>query len=1078
MELKNELQNMWKPESKWQLIPMSKGFYTIKFTTAEDKNCAKRSNMWNLNSGTMRLREWVRNFDPYKEISSLCQVWVRIYYLPVEYWTKEIISSIGRSVGMPIKVDGATVDGDFAHFARVLVEVDLALPLPESAAIECPDRTFHCKKKNSNTKGKGPEVDRNKEVEGVSKDAAKDAEKNSGAEFSVVKSKSTWAAKPMVERDDRGKVESVNRFNALSNMIENVEEMSGPDLLEAVTIPVTEKNVDAGRNVDSEEEDVEQIEAESIPIPTQNVEIVDMAFDKQQNSKSSVEVQEREAVETTKGLDHRDNRDEVKEKQPMQPAKKRGRPPGQVNKETRIIPGADSIKGRLRKASDSRCDPNPEAVECIKEKLYKAWEECGNPRDFVITNNSSESARVMSKIGAKSWAEEVEMGIIEPKVAFLKTPIGLWKSLNVVIVDYLWRSRQFRVAIVHGSSSHLERRSIWIDILPHVASCYVVMGDFNAVKGAHERSSNCRLNAASCGEFCEFIDALGCIESPTVGLKFTWSGRRFMPSHVESLLDKVFFSDLFAAGWHSVFTQVLPRVTSDHSPIILNCQLAPIVTRQFFRFFDIWTLHPNFMALVKESWSRDIDTSCPIYRVMAKLKRLKKDLRVWNKNTFGNVDKLIMEKQQELLEIQDCIAVEGYTEELFEKEVTAQANINMALSRKNKLLHQKSRVTWLQDGDRNSAFFHSMLKYKRRPHIISHLVIDGETCVDQGAIGNHIVGFFTSLFTEPDPSSVDIVNVEAVMDHIIPDHANDLLSRIPREEEITAAVFQMDSHSSPGPDGFSGKFYHSCWDIIKTDIWRAVITFFTNSYLPNGCNSNTLILIPKKETVSTVADLRPIVFSNFLFKIISKVLVVRLSTVAAQVVSNNQFGFISGRSIHDCIMLGSEGFNCLRRSCGGQNMACKVDITKAFDTLRWDFLINVMKVCGYNHRFIRWIESGHLIPMQFCRGTLFPTHLLYADDILIFCKATQSNARTLHKILDFYGFISGQVFSPEKSHLYFSEKVASPVKRQITRILPISEGSLPFTYLGVPIFRGKPKASHLRAILDRIINKFARWKGV
>ncbi|XP_057808540.1 uncharacterized protein LOC131023021 [Salvia miltiorrhiza] len=616
----------------------------------------------------------------------------------------------------------------------------------------------------------------------------------------------------------------------------------------------------------------------------------------------------------------------------------------------------------------------------------------------------------------------------------------IFASDQVVIVDCDWQSKNFRVAVVHGASTYLLRRELWIDILNHAVNNFVVLGDFNAVKGAHERSSNCRPNITSCEEFGAFINALGCIESPVIGLKYTWSGRRFMPSHVESKLDRAFYSDSFANSWHTVFSQILPRNTSDHSPLVLRCQSTLPSSRKFFRFLNMWTLHPGFLDLVKASWSTPVDNSCPIYTVMIKLKRLRTEIRNWNKSTFGNVDLMIMEKQQDLSEIQEKIAVEGYTEDLFDKEILAQASINDILS--------------VQLGCKMGI----------------GILISSTTC------------------------SANIVEVEAILDPIISDQQNSLLSAIPNEEEITAAVFQMDSNSSPGPDGFSGKFFHHCWDIIKKDIWRAVITFFVKSYLPLGCNANTLILIPKKDSVVSVADLRPIVLSNFFFKIISKVLAVRLSVVAAQHMSSNQFGFISGRSIHDCIMLGSEGINCLRRSSGGQNMACKVDISKAFDTLRWDFLLNVLKVCGYTSQFIKWIEvilssarlsilyNGELRGFFGCsrgvRGVFFPTHLLYADDILIFCKATKTNVRTLLKVLNFYADISGQVFSPSNSQIIFSDRIAARTKRQVTRILALSTSDLPFTYLGVPMFRGKPKAFHLQAIHDRIVNKFARWKDL
>ncbi|XP_057811778.1 uncharacterized protein LOC131026015 [Salvia miltiorrhiza] len=180
-------------------------------------------------------------------------------------------------------------------------------------------------------------------------------------------------------------------------------------------------------------------------------------------------------------------------------------------------------------------------------------------------------------------------------------------------------------------------------------------------------------------------------------------------------------------------------------------------------------------------------------------------------------------------------------------------------------------------------------------------------------------------------------------------------------------------------------------------------------------------------------------------------------------------------------------------------MACKIDIRKAFDTLRWDFLLNVLQVSGYDDRFINWIKiilhsarlsilyngklrgyfgcsrgvrkgdplspilfgiaedilsalfrdcvaSGHLVPMSMTRHHMFPTHLFYADDILVFCKASVRNAKAIMKILDYYSWISGQ-------------------------------GSALFTYLGVPIFHGHVRASYFRLIHDRILAKFSRWHG-
>ncbi|XP_057811258.1 uncharacterized protein LOC131025481 [Salvia miltiorrhiza] len=135
-ELKAELQSLWAIKSPWFLMPMGRGFYTLKFLDKEDKATAKRHVIWDLHAGSIRLRDWARCFNPYKESSSLAQVWVRVYYLPVEFWHPEVLSGIGRWLGQPLKIDGTSIDDEVAHFARILVEIDLSQPLPEFMTID------------------------------------------------------------------------------------------------------------------------------------------------------------------------------------------------------------------------------------------------------------------------------------------------------------------------------------------------------------------------------------------------------------------------------------------------------------------------------------------------------------------------------------------------------------------------------------------------------------------------------------------------------------------------------------------------------------------------------------------------------------------------------------------------------------------------------------------------------------------------------------------------------------------------------------------------------------------------------
>ncbi|XP_057779875.1 uncharacterized protein LOC130998473 [Salvia miltiorrhiza] len=141
--LMKPLQALWEVEKEWKLIPMGKSFYSIAFSCEEDKARVKSRPVWDLLAGTMRLREWVRNFNPYKEVSSLCQVWTRIYYLPLEYWTLDISTGIGRALGTPIKVDSVTALGEVGHYACILIEVDLAANLSEVLLIDSEECSFY-----------------------------------------------------------------------------------------------------------------------------------------------------------------------------------------------------------------------------------------------------------------------------------------------------------------------------------------------------------------------------------------------------------------------------------------------------------------------------------------------------------------------------------------------------------------------------------------------------------------------------------------------------------------------------------------------------------------------------------------------------------------------------------------------------------------------------------------------------------------------------------------------------------------------------------------------------------------------
>lgn len=90
----------------------------------------------------------------------------------------------------------------------------------------------------------------------------------------------------------------------------------------------------------------------------------------------------------------------------------------------------------------------------------------------------------------------------------------------------------------------------------------------------------------------------------------------------------------------------------------------------------------------------------------------------------------------------------------------------------------------------------------------------------------------------------------------------------------------------------------------------------------------------------------------------------RISSIASKIISPNQTAFVKGRKIHQSIGLASECFNLLDNKTYGGNLALKVDIAKAFETIDWGFLLHVLDAFGFNNTFQNWVtallKSAHL----------------------------------------------------------------------------------------------------------------------
>lgn len=315
----------------------------------------------------------------------------------------------------------------------------------------------------------------------------------------------------------------------------------------------------------------------------------------------------------------------------------------------------------------------------------------------------------------------------------------------------------------------------------------------------------------------------------------------------------------------------------------------------------------------------------------------------------------VEQAQREVDLLQAQMNATGCMDQLLDMEREAQLRLHKALHSQEAFCKEKSRVNWHSLDDRNAVFFHKMAKIRHGSQGMSLLKSANGILDKQEDIEQHALNYYQNLFAS-DNNCVPNALVDSAIPHSVSHEDNVMLTNIPSLEEVKAAVFSMNGGGAPGPNGFGGCFYQTYWDIISHDVFNSVCQFFSQGWLLPNMNSNLVVLIPKFPGADMIENYRPIALANFQFKIITKVLADRLSVIAPKIISKNQRGFIRGRHISDCICITSETINMLDRKIFGGNLALKIDIKKAFDTMDWDFLLTVLHRFGFHDKFYNWVS--------------------------------------------------------------------------------------------------------------------------
>ncbi|XP_060170609.1 uncharacterized protein LOC132601546 [Lycium barbarum] len=278
---------------------------------------------------------------------------------------------------------------------------------------------------------------------------------------------------------------------------------------------------------------------------------------------------------------------------------------------------------------------------------------------------------------------------------------------------------------------------------------------------------------------------------PFKGSPFTWFNGRAANDCIFKRLDGIVHNDTFQNWFGHLEVEHLSRTGSDHAPLL---QWEIVLSDDAFLSFTL------------------------------KMKKLKDALSTWSKTTFGDIFKQLIIRE-DIVKIKEQLFEENPSEENRMVMQRAKAELKLYLHYEEEFWRQKSGMDCFFEDDKNTRYFHSLVKGRRKIIQIKRIKDDtGSWLEDADSVAAEAVNFFHKQFTHEEVSEDS-----PILNHIpelIREEDNIILAEQPTMEEVQKVVFELNGDSTCGPDEFSSIFYQKCWEVIKADVFSVVKAFF------------------------------------------------------------------------------------------------------------------------------------------------------------------------------------------------------------------------------------------------------------
>ncbi|XP_026459195.1 uncharacterized protein LOC113359837 [Papaver somniferum] len=664
-----------------------------------------------------------------------------------------------------------------------------------------------------------------------------------------------------------------------------------------------------------------------------------------------------------------------------------------------------------------------EDSEANKEKEGSAT-AC-NMEEELIEEGNIEDSRNVKRMRNSNLNAEPSMNPhnirIQPPARLFSDRIGLaggllllWKegfqcsvqdkSNNIInVLSSLHPAKQdVLISFMYGSTYSDIKKIQWdtmSSISDSIMQLWIVIGDLNIHLHTMESSSSVSQDDRF---FQQKINECGLMDLGYIGRDFTWSSNNLGTGIRTSIIDMALGNQQWCNDFPNARLYHLVQAGSDHCPTFLHTDKVPKNLWIPFKFFAMWLKHAGFKNQLKITWNTNVRGS-PGHMLNEKHISTRKRISYWNKIDFGDIDSNINALQDQLLRLQN--------EPISSSQHDCLSNTNKQL--------KCGLISKLNSTSRN---------------MVHEDIFD----IIPTVITNDLSEFFT---------------------------------RIPSVDD----VFQ---------------------DNVGNDVVQAVQSFFISGFMPREFNKTYLSLIPKNDNAKYPSDFRPIGLCNTIYKIISKILANRIKPYLKRIISPYQSAFVPGRAIQDNIIIVHEMVHTMKHKEGNNcSMALKLDLSKAFGRLEWPFILRMLKKLGFPGKFCQYIEqciSTTLISILLNgspTSAYSPTRGLRKGDPLssyLFIIAMDYLSRLL------VNAASNQVISgvkaarnaPAITHLLFADDILIFTKADIHNvtgifILLISLEIFQDTdkYLGVTLLIGRDKSKVFKHLIQSFNARLIPWKG-